>query len=75
MTSTLPRSHALWARLLVTLAVVVVYRLGVWIPLPTIDPEKGFSSFGNSLGSFLGGRLSAGLLSTSRSSPWGSPLI
>jgi preprotein translocase subunit SecY len=26
--------------LLVTLAVVVVYRLGVWIPLPTIDPER-----------------------------------
>jgi preprotein translocase subunit SecY len=40
MTSTLPRSHALWTRLLVTLAVVVVYRLGVWIPLPTIDPER-----------------------------------
>jgi len=40
MTSTLPRSHALWARLLVTLAVVVVYRLGVWIPLSTIDPER-----------------------------------
>jgi preprotein translocase subunit SecY len=40
MTSTLARSHAFWARLLVTLAVVVVYRLGVWIPLPTIDPER-----------------------------------
>jgi preprotein translocase subunit SecY len=40
MTSTLPRSHAIWARLLVTLAVVVVYRLGVWVPLPTIDPER-----------------------------------
>jgi preprotein translocase subunit SecY len=40
MTSTLPRSQALWARLLVTLAVVVVYRLGVWVPLPTIDPER-----------------------------------
>ncbi len=40
MTSTLPHSHALWARLLVTLAVVVVYRLGVWIPLPAVDPEQ-----------------------------------
>jgi hypothetical protein len=40
MTSTLPRSQALWTRLLVTLAVIVVYRLGVWIPLPTIDPER-----------------------------------
>jgi hypothetical protein len=40
MESTLTRSQALWTRLLVTLAVVVVYRLGVWIPLPAIDPEK-----------------------------------
>jgi preprotein translocase subunit SecY len=40
MESTLTRSQALWTRLLVTLAVVVVYRLGVWVPLPAIDPEK-----------------------------------
>jgi preprotein translocase subunit SecY len=74
MTSTLPRSQALWARLLVTLAVVVVYRLGVWIPLPTIDPER-LQQLLEQLGCFPGGRLSAGLLSTSRSSTWGSPLI
>ncbi len=74
MTSTLPRSQALWARLLVTLAVVVVIGSAFGFLCRQLI-QKGFSSFGNSLGSFLGGRLSAGLLSTSRSSPWGSPLI
>lgn len=33
-------SRTLWSRLLVTLAVIVVYRVGVWIPLPGIDQAQ-----------------------------------
>jgi preprotein translocase subunit SecY len=40
MESTLAGSRTLWSRLLVTLAVVVVYRVGVWIPLPGISQEQ-----------------------------------
>lgn len=40
MEGTLIRSHTLWSRLLVTLAVVVLYRVGAWIPLPGIDPTQ-----------------------------------
>ncbi|MCS6903369.1 MAG: DUF2007 domain-containing protein [Candidatus Bipolaricaulota bacterium] len=39
MESAFAGSRTLWSRLVVTLAVIVVYRLGVWIPLPGIDHE------------------------------------
>ncbi len=34
------RPRTIWARLFVTLVVIVAYRLGAWIPLPGIDPEQ-----------------------------------
>lgn len=40
MEGTLTRPRTFWSRLLVTVAVVVVYRVGVWIPLPGIDQER-----------------------------------
>lgn len=40
MESVLVSSRTLWSRVLVTLAVIVVYRVGVWIPLPGIDQEQ-----------------------------------
>lgn len=40
MEGTLTRSRTFWPRLLVTVAVVAVYRVGVWIPLPGIDQEQ-----------------------------------
>lgn len=40
MEGALTRPRTVWSRLLVTLAVIVVYRVGVWIPLPGVDQEQ-----------------------------------
>lgn len=45
MKGTLIRPRTLWSRLLITLVIIVVYRVGVWIPLPGINPDSCSRSF------------------------------
>jgi len=52
--STFGKAKELQARLLFTLAVLVVYRLGTYIPIPGVDPVQYANAFGSASSGILG---------------------